>query len=189
MRIEIVKDFLDLKTCNALNNWVEQGVQNKWLDNGLSRGKVNYNLRKTSRATGASFTYPALVHEVSKKVRSFCGIDTYPLINAHGRDGVVVSYTLPGGDVYPHKDPKGPNNLATLRCNIITQAADAGCILHVEGKPVDVGVGDLHCYLVSEYEHFATPVEGNTPRINWMFGAHVPAEDWELGHIRMENYQ
>lgn len=188
MRVEIVRNFLDEATCAELNAWAVLGVQNKWLDDGISRYNFEYGLRKTSRAVGYRFEYPDIVRLVSKKVRDFCGLTAYPLIAGHGRDGVVVSYTLPGGDVYPHKDPKGENGTATLRCNVITQAADAGCVLHIGGAPVDVGVGDLHCYLVSEFEHFATPVEGVTPRINWMFGAHVPADDWESGKIKLEIY-
>jgi len=185
MRIEIARNFLDESTCAELNAWVSLGVENKWLDNGYSRGKFNYPLRKTSRMFSDRYEYPDVVREVSKKIRAFCGVSAYPLIEGNGRDGVVVSFTLPGGDVHPHTDPPHPTNgFSTLRCNVMTQAADAGCVLHVGGKPVDIGVGDLHCYLVSEFEHFATPVEGDTPRIMWMFGAHVPAEAWENGQIK-----
>jgi hypothetical protein len=89
--------------------------------------------------------------------------------------------------VYKHKDPKSIDGLATLRCNILTQAADAGGILYIEGQQVDVKEGDLHCYLVSEHEHWATEVEGSTPRIMWMFGAHVEANDWNSEKIKVKN--
>lgn len=185
MRIEIIKNFLDASTIAELNAWAVLGVENKWLDDGISNFRPGYALRKTSRIYPNRFEYPQVVRDVSEKIRAFCGLSEYPLITGHGRDGVVVSYTLPGGDVYLHRDPGNYKGLATLRCNVMTQAADAGGILHIEGKRIDIEVGDLHCYLVSEFAHSATTVEGNTPRIMWMFGAHVPAEEWESGQIKV----
>lgn len=184
MRIDIYPKFATQEEIKSLNEWAELGVKNKWLDVGVSSGKRTTK-RLTSRLYGGRYEYPQIVRDVSDRIRKFVGIDSYPLIEGHGRDGVVVSYTYPGGDVYKHKDPRSME-MATLRCNILTQKADAGCQLCVEGEPVNIDVGDLHCYLVSEHEHWATPVEGNTPRIMWMFGAHVPAEDWNSGKIKVQ---
>jgi hypothetical protein len=94
-----------------------------------------------------------------------------------GRDGAVVSYTLSGGDVYKHTDPM-EGNLHVLRCNVMTQAADAGAELFIGGEKIDVGVGDLHCYLPSDVEHYVTTAEGDTPRIMWMFGYQISKEDF-----------
>jgi len=185
MRIERVKNFLSPAECDALNAWVDIGVANKWLDLGITLGNTAYHRRVTSRLYADRFEHPKIVLDLSERVRKFCGVAGYPLINGHGRDGVVVSCTFPGGDVYPHKDPLSIDEVPTLRCNIMTRAADAGCVLHIGGKPIDIEVGELHCYLVSEHEHFATPVEGNTSRVMWMFGAHVPAEDWDSGLIKV----
>jgi len=186
MRIERVKNFFTSSECNILNEWTKEGVKNKWLDIGFSKA-VPYSLRLTSRLYPERYTYPKLAYELSNCIRTFLEIDSFPLIQGHGKDGMVVSYTFPGGDVYPHVDPRKENGLATLRCNVMTQAPDSGGILHVENQIVDIEVGELHCYLASEHEHFATPVEGQTPRIMWMFGAHVPAEDWNSGKIKLGN--
>ena len=185
MRIDIYPKFITQEEISALNAWAELGVKNKWLDTGLSRGTSCTN-RLTSRFYGYRYEYPPLVHSISARIRAFIGVSNYPLIVGHGRDGVVVSYTMNGGDVYKHKDPKRAEGLATLRCNILTQAPESGCQLYVDDQPVNFNVGDLHCYLVSEHEHWATSVEGNTPRIMWMFGAHVPAEDWNSGEIKVQ---
>lgn len=186
MRIEIMPNFATQAELQTLNNWVALGVKNKWLDSGVdSNGLISKRL--TSRMYYDRYEYPEIVRSLSQRIRKFVGVEQYSLIDGHGRDGVVVSYTLPGGDVYKHKDPKSSVGLATLRCNILTQKADAGGVLYVDGQQVDVEVGDLHCYLVSEHEHWATKVEGNTPRIMWMFGAHVPAEDWNSGKIKVNN--
>jgi hypothetical protein len=67
----------------------------------------------------------------------------------------------------------------------MTRAADAGAELYVGGQLVDIEVGELHCYLASEFEHKVTEVQGNTSRVLWMFGAAVPAGDWESGKIQV----
>lgn len=182
MRVEVIKDFLSADDCAMLNEWTLLGVQNEWLSTGITDGGFT-NSRLTSRLYGDRFTTPVEVLQISDRVRAFCGVSQYPHILGHGRDGVVVSYTKPGGDVYRHRDPRSVDDISTLRCNVMTQGADAGGALYIGGEKIEVGVGDLHCYLVSEHDHWVEPVEGNTPRIMWMFGAHVPADDWNSGKI------
>jgi len=184
MRIERCKNFLTLEECAALNNWVDEGVKKGWLDAGISGTNNQYKKRLTNRMYGNRFDYPQLVSDISYQIRSFCGVSTYPIIYGHGKDGTVVSCTFKGGDVYPHKDPK-QGHLSALRCNVMTRAANAGGKLYVGGEHIDIGVGELHCYLASEFEHYVTEVQGNTPRVLWMFGAAVPTEDWELGKIQI----
>jgi hypothetical protein len=186
MRIDITPNFATQEEINALNEWVELGVVNKWLGFGLTTANKITTTRLTSRLYGYKYEYPQAVLSLSKRIRKFVGVNTYPLIAGHGKNGVVVSYTYPGGDVYKHKDPKSVEGLATLRCNILTQKPDAGGVLYIDGKQINIEVGDLHCYLVSEHEHWATKVEGETPRIMWMFGAHVPADDWNSGKIKAQ---
>jgi len=186
MRLERHKNFLSPEDCTALNAWVDEGVEKKWLDAGISRGMLGYTGRVTSRGYGYRFEYPQIVLDISDRIRKFCGVNSYGLIDdGHGRDGVVVSCTFGGGDVYEHKDPKPSSKLSALRCNVMTRAADAGAELYVDGQFVNIEVGELHCYLASDFEHKVTSVEGNTPRVLWMFGAYVPMQDWEDGVIKV----
>jgi hypothetical protein len=60
----------------------------------------------------------------------------------------------------------------------MTRAADAGAELFIDGEKIDIGVGDLHCYLPSDAEHYVTTAEGNTPRVMWMFGYQMSKEHW-----------
>jgi hypothetical protein len=69
--------------------------------------------------------------------------------------------------------------LHVLRCNVMTQAADDGAQLFIGNKQIDIGVGDLHCYLPSDVEHYVTPVKGSMPRIMWMFGYQISKTDWQ----------
>jgi hypothetical protein len=183
MRIERYKNFFSLEECDALNAWVDEGVQNKWLDVGVDNNP-EYPKRFTSRLYADRFKYPQLVRDIADRVRSFCGVNNYNIIEDYGQDGVVVSCIFEGGDVYPHKDPR-QGYLSALRCNVMTRAADAGAELYVGGQLVDIEVGELHCYLASDFEHKVTEVRGDIPRVLWMFGAAVPAEDWESGKIKV----
>jgi len=180
MRIDIFKNFITPEECQELNSWVYQGVENKWLDLSYQMaGKGGYDLRLTSRLYSDRYEYPEFVRTLSSRIRHHVGIDSYPLIEGHGRDGVVVSYTKPTGTVYRHQDGKSRLGESALRCNILTQAPDAGGKLIVNDQQIDIGVGDLHCYLASKYLHHVTEVKGDTPRIMWMFGSYVPEDVWE----------
>jgi hypothetical protein len=86
------------------------------------------------------------------------------------------------GEVYTHRDPDGGDGVVTYRCNVLTQANEDGAELYVGGNKVDIEVGDLHCYAVSEIGHGVTEAKGITPRIMWMFGAHTPKEYWTEKH-------
>ena len=182
MRLEITKNFISPKECEILNSWVHQGISKKWLDTGISVGKKESN-RLTSRMYSNRYEYPLKAIEISEKIRNFVGVSNYPIISDHGKNGIVVSCTMPKGDVHKHKDPK-LNKMSALRCNIITQSAENGAELFVNKQKVNVEVGDLHCYLASDFEHYVTEVKGNKPRILWMFGAYVPKNDWEDGKIK-----
>jgi hypothetical protein len=165
------RNFLDESISKNLNAWVNKAIENKWLDVGMSRGSGwSYKDRLTTRNYGQRFDYPDLVYEVFEKITDTLNLQDVPKsVIGGGKNGVVVSCTFPNGDVYPHKDPM-ENEFHVLRCNVMTQAADDGAKLFINGKKIDIGVGDLHCYLPSNVEHYVTKVQGNTPRIMWMFG-------------------
>ena len=179
MTVIINKNFLTQDECAQLNEWVDLGVQEKWLDKGVSRGSVwEYEKRLTTRNYGNRFEYPKIVFDAFSKITDFYQLKQLKksVIGA-GRDGVVVSCTLPGGDVYEHKDPM-EGKLDVLRCNIMTRKADSGGELFVGGKKIDIEVGDLHCYLASSVPHYVTEVEGETSRVLWMFGYQASKKDF-----------
>jgi hypothetical protein len=187
MRIEVAKAFLSKEECDLLNQWVNVGVVSGWLDKGHAQIRSAFvDKRLTSRLYGHRFNTPPEILAISKKVRRFVGVDTYPLVTGHGRDGIVVSCTFSGGNLHEHVDPRNYHDLATLRCNVLTQKPEVGGILHIEGETVEVEVGDLHCYLASEHAHKVSTVGGNTPRILWMFGACVPSEAWNNNTIKFK---
>jgi hypothetical protein len=166
-----IKQFLTQAQCNELNVWVGEAVKYKWLDCGVSRGsRWEYEDRLTTRAYGYRFEYPKIVHNVFEQITEFLGLHNLEKSEVGGgRDGVVVSCTFVDGDVYEHIDPmEGSKHV--LRCNLMTQKANGGAKLYVNGEHIDIEVGELHCYLPSNVPHYVTKVEGQTPRILWMFG-------------------
>jgi len=172
-------NFLSSQECKALNDWVMLGVENKWLDVGMSRGSDwKYQSRLTTRKYGDRFEYPKVVYDVFERITDYLGVHHLAKsIEGGGRNGVVVSYTMPNGDVYKHIDPmEGDRHV--LRCNVMTQSADAGAELFIGGKKINIGVGDLHCYLPSDVEHYVTTAEGNTPRVMWMFGYQISKREF-----------
>ena len=180
MRLEVVKGFFSSDLCAKLNAWATEGAGCGWLDFGIDSG-VRTQTRLTTRVTPEAFTYPEFVLRASERIREFCGVSHLPLV-AGGRDGVIVSYTKRGGDVYEHRDP-APLGAAVLRCNVMTSKSERGGQLYVDGRPVEIEEGDLHCYLASEHKHRVGIVLDDKPRIMWMFGALVQIEDWNTGKI------
>jgi hypothetical protein len=178
MQVKIYKNFLSKDDCENLNEVAFLGVEKGWISNGVNYQDYEYKKRFTSRMYMKNFEYPQIVRDISGRIRTFLNIDSFPIIDGHGKDGVVVSYTMQGGDVYRHKDARSDDDLPTYRCNVLTQANEEGCELYVNDKKIDIEVGDLHCYMVSELYHYVTEAKGETPRIMWMFGAHIPKEHW-----------
>jgi hypothetical protein len=176
--IKIFRNFITLDECKKLSEIALNGVDEGWVSLGISRGNDQYKKRLTSRMHMRDKKYPKFAIEISDKIRKFMGIQYHPLILGHGSEGIVVSVTYPGGDVYRHRDPRSAGGYTTYRCNIMTQAADEGAELYVDDELVDINVGDLHCYYASEQTHYVTEVKGETPRILWMFGAHLPYENF-----------
>lgn len=181
MSVLIFKNFVEKDECDELNQWVELGVKNKYLDCGISRNSGwEYKQRLTTRNYGDRFNYPSVVFNIFNRITNFLNLHHLEKsVVGGGKDGVVVTYTLPGGDAYKHTDPmEGDNHV--LRCNVMTQAADDGAELFVGGRKIDVAVGDLHCYLPSYLPHYVTEVKGNTPRIMWMFGYQCSIKRFKL---------
>lgn len=178
----IVRGFLGQGEADALNAFVDQGVPLGHLDKGIDKGRRGYAARVTTRLYGDRFVYPDVVQSVFSRITDRLRLhDLKKSAAGGGRDGVVVSCTLPGGNVYAHQDPKEDDGkLEVLRCNILTRAAESGGLLQVVGFPINLEVGDLHCYLASNVSHSVSTVEGGASRVLWMFGYQISKADWTL---------
>ena len=189
--VKIFRNFATEEECKILSEIALQGLKDGWFTQGVNRedkDPLKFNQLKELVLTDKRYTtrfghsvrfeYPQFVRDMQNKIRKFVGIDSFPIIDGLGKDGVVISISYEGGDVYPHRDPRScGDNFIIYRCNIMTSAAEGGGQLMIEGEPFDINAGDLHCYAVSELTHQVSPFEGNTPRIMYMFGAAIPEEE------------
>jgi hypothetical protein len=177
MQVLLKKNFLTSQECKQLNNWVIEGISKNWLDTTFDGDNgFGYKKRISTRAYGSRFEYPEIAYQVFNKITDLLNLHDVPKsVVGGGKDGIVVSCTFPSGNLFPHIDGMD-NEFHVLRCNVMTQAADDGAKLFIGGNKIDIEIGDLHCYLASNVEHYVTEAKGNTPRIMWMFGYGITLE-------------
>lgn len=178
--ILIKKNFISQPEMDELNTFVDESIERKVIGPGISRGEFNYSKRYTSRFYGQKFEYPNIVYDVYSRITDYLSLHQLKKsFIGGGKNGVVVSCTFDGGDVYEHIDPKEEHGLDVLRCNIMTRKPVEGGILFVGGKKIELEEGDLHCYLASDVSHYVTDVSGPRSRILWMFGYQIRKTDWD----------
>lgn len=189
MRYEIIKGLVSQEECKQLNAWADKAVENDWLDAGIHMEKpYPKELRRTSRFYGSRFEHPPLALEIFQRIRDTLNLPNAPLVTGHGRDGIVINYIMDGGSIYEHTD--APHyELAVLRCNLLSSAPEAGGELFVEDTEYPMYETAVHCYLVSKHRHRVEEVHGDKPRILWMFGFAVNANDWNSGRIQVKHPQ
>lgn len=192
IKVAVVRNYLDTASCEILNQWVIDAVAQDKIGLGITTPpgahytqpeRVTAKHRFTSRMYSGNYVYPALVTDIFTRIKTELNLKNAAVSTNGGRDGVVVSCTYPGGDVYKHLDPKEGSGVSLLRVNILSKAADSGGLIHVEDSTFSLQPGDMMAYLVDEYEHLVEPVESGGPRIMWMFGLLLPKHLWEAGIV------
>ena len=188
--VNLVRNYLPHETCDILNTWVRDQIDEGNINYGITKTGYykdtneaqSYHLRYSSRIDPSKIEYPQLVRDLHEQIQNEFRLGKWSEPkHIHGKDGVVVSATLPGGNVYLHKDPRdGQEPKHTLRCNILTSETEGG-LIWVNGESYKLKKGDMMQYLVSKYEHKVDSVIGNPGdmRIMWMFGWYVDDEEWE----------
>lgn len=181
MRIEIFRQFASPEECRELASWAEahQGTV-------LRHGKMRQGLwegRLTSRNASGRPDFPLAAYRIMGRVwTGFAKPRPPPELNG-GYGGMLVVCHRPGSDTATHLDSASASGKDTLRCNLLVQPAQAGGVLTVEGQVVPLGLGDLHCYVVTRHHHAVSMIEGNRPRILWLFGFGLDGEAWDEGRI------
>lgn len=187
--VNVVRNYLSHDKCDELSTWVREAIAKKQIGFGVSSDRhytdpyrVTSQLRYTSRMYANRYVYPKLVRDIHAQIEAEFNLSKWHLpVHTHGLDGVVVSATMNGGDVYLHKDPRdGQEPKEVLRCNILTSETEGG-LIWVNDKSYVLQKGDMMQYLVSRHEHRVEPViaEDGAYRIMWMFGWYVDGDEWE----------
>jgi hypothetical protein len=178
-QVLLIKNFLSIAECDVLNSWCKEAILGGQFADGITGDWVNKNFSTTDRRLtnrmNTNIEYCSLIYETQQKIRSsITSLKDAPVINDHGKDGVVVSVTYNGGDVYLHKDPSVGEGLSGIRCNILSSKPESGGLIHVANATYDINQGDLMAYAVTDLFHKVEPCFGTIPRILFMFGFCLP---------------
>ena len=182
-QVLLVPNFLSPEEIQALKDWTNQAVVDGQFVDGITgdwdkKEFSRTNKRLTNRMS-QNINYPELVKTLQDRIRQTVPLTVEaPVIEGHGKDGVVVSVTYNDGDVYKHKDPSVGEGVVGLRCNILASKAQNGGTIHVEDKTYDLNEGDMMCYLVTELYHSVEVCNGDNPRTLFMFGFVVDKDSW-----------
>ena len=175
MFVKVVKNFLTLEDVYELNSWALDSYRGPFfvptdMDPGYGKYKPTRLTTRGFGLTNAPLEYPKKAYSIQDNIKQYLNIDN-PLFPPPYKDGIVCGVGIMNGSVYPHKDPIFYENTQTLHCIFKTQKCDSGGNTFICGKEYD----DLHevdmlLCLVSKYEHGATRICGNKPRVLWYFG-------------------
>lgn len=173
--VDIYRNYLDKETCDFLSNWC---LSNKdQFVKGISKnnnGEVEFvDFRHTNRMS-TYINYHEKFYEIQEKIAKEFNFSQFGKVEDHGKDGIVISITYDGGDVYEHIDPSVGEGFHALRFNILLSEPISGGTIYVKDEPFDLKTGDAMCYLVSKHKHRVEKCYGN-PRIMIMYGWRVPA--------------
>ena len=161
---KIYKNIISNIECNILNNWI---LENK--DTPIFKEVNMGGIRRSTRFTESdSFKFPKLAYELQERIISILNLKNF--IFPPYKDGMVVSYALPGDTCYEHKDPQWDPNKKTIHCNIALTNFEGG-EPYIENEIItNFNQRDMICYTVSEVNHGSQLITGNISRNLWIFG-------------------
>ncbi len=172
MNVKTIENFVNKNQLEELNDWT--------LDNYKKLSFTDANMgipstRLTTRYTGKNinFSYPKVSYKIKNQIIKQLNINNEYLSPPIGKDSIVNGIGFDGGDIFEHMDPIWFPNTYTIHCNIISQKPLKGGVTIIENKEYDINEGDLLIYNVSHLKHKVTSIEGNLPRILWVFGFSV----------------
>jgi hypothetical protein len=182
-QVLLVPNFITAEEIQALKDWANQAVVDGQFVDGITgdwdKKEFERTKKRLTNRMSQNINYPELVKTLQDRIRQAVPLTANaPVIENHGKDGVVVSVTYNDGDVYKHKDPSVGEGVVGLRCNILASKAQSGGTVHVEDKTYDLNEGDMMCYLVTELYHSVDVCHGDNPRTLFMFGFVVDKDSW-----------
>jgi hypothetical protein len=182
-QVLLVPNFITAEEIQALKDWANQAVIDGQFVDGVTgdwdKKEFSTTKKRLTNRMSPRIDYPDLVKTLQDRIRQTVPLTAQaPVIENHGKDGVVVSVTYNDGDVYKHKDPSVGEGVVGLRCNILASKAESGGSIHVEDKTYDLNEGDMMCYLVTELYHSVDVCHGDNPRTLFMFGFVVDKDAW-----------
>jgi hypothetical protein len=187
-QVLLVRNFLSPEEIQVLKDWTNQAVIDCQFVDGITgdwdKKEFDRTKKRLTNRMSQHINYPELVKTLQDRIRQTVPLALEaPVIEGHGKDGVVVSITYNDGDVYKHKDPSVGEGVVGLRCNILASKAQSGGAIHVEDKTYNLNEGDMMCYLVTELYHSVEVCHGDNPRTLFMFGFVVDENSWKTANL------
>jgi hypothetical protein len=187
-QVLLVRNFLSPEEIQVLKDWTNQAVIDGQFVDGITgdwdKKEFDRTKKRLTNRMSQNINYPELVKTLQDRIRQTVPLALEaPVIEGHGKDGVVVSITYNDGDVYKHKDPSVGEGVVGLRCNILASKAQSGGAIHVEDKTYNLNEGDMMCYLVTELYHSVEVCHGDNPRTLFMFGFVVNENSWKTVNL------
>lgn len=174
MRIDREPEFITVSERDALMDWMDNSGK---LVKGLSRGKLGYEDRITTRLNPEVIRFPDEAYDIRKRIMDLYGFKSKDIPGiAHG-EGMIAVKTFEGGDTYRHTDPK-QGELHSITMNILLQNSTEGGLLYILDEEVPLTERELHCYIATKHEHFVTTCKGQT-RYMWIFRFNMNPKEWE----------
>jgi len=179
----VIRNFASAEEVQILKDWQVKAVEEGQFVDGITgdwdKKTFSTTKKRLTNRMSKNINYPDLVQTLQDRIsQTFPILSNAPLIEGHGKNGVVVSVTYNDGDVYKHKDPSVGEGVSGLRCNILASKAESGGAIHVEDKTYNLNEGDMMCYLVTELYHSVEVCHGDNPRTLFMFGFVVDKNSW-----------
>ena len=169
MNVKIIKNFVNEEELKKLNFWTLNNYKSASFTDA-NMGVTSTRLTTRYAEENTNFRYPKVTYNIKNKIIKYLNIDNKYISPPIGKDSIVNGIGFDGGDIFEHTDPIWFSNTYTIHCNIISQKSLKGGVTIIENKEYDINEGDLLIYNVSHLKHKVTLIEGNLPRILWVFG-------------------
>lgn len=182
---KVVSNFLFNEEILILNNWTLSNWNNQYFKDA-NMDPFNTGTRFTTRMhnsavaneSGVLIEYPEECYNIQNRIKDFFRLHNFQSPPSF-YNGIVNGIGFSPGVIEEHIDPQYIPGTHTLHCNIISQNSMSGGITIIAGKEYPVNDGDLLLYVVSKHHHHVTEIEGNKPRILWVFGFCIDDEKIE----------
>jgi len=128
-------------------------------------------IRRTTRFTDR-VVYPDIAYKIKDRIQTEFNLKSvkeppYP-------SGMVATYGYPGDWCELHQDPSWYEDCITYHCIVLLSDIEHGGLSIIADQEVQLQPRDCILYPVSEIPHGSTKLNGNTPRLLWIFGYCVP---------------
>lgn len=183
MQVKVYKNFISKEDCEKLNKFALDSINNNLFTDGLLSYFINKPKSQMVSRFNKEIVFPKLAIKIQKDIQNKFNLKDKNINKQFHNQGIIVNVSFNEAQVVKHKDGV-KQGYSALRCNIITSQPEKGGVLYIEDKPVELNQGDLYTCLVSEYEHFVSKNESDTPRIVWQFAFDVKKEQWSEDGVK-----